>query len=124
MQVYDNVAGLMRGLSAVVAVNDDGASVTVHDQGALRGELMDTLARNAAFGENGVKEAAIWLIRAIGDQVGVVPASIHDYYMAAGRGEFSNVTVPACNLRGMVYDMARAARRAAMALDAKALIYE
>ncbi len=124
MQVYDNVAGLMRGLGAAVAVNDDGASVTVRDRGALRGELMDTLAWNAAFGENGVKEAAIWLIRAIGEQVGVVPASIHDYYMASGRGEFSNVTVPACNLRGMVYDMARAARRAAMALDAKALIYE
>jgi fructose/tagatose bisphosphate aldolase len=124
MQVHDNVAGLMRGLGASVAVNDDGASVTVRDRGAVRGELIDTLAWNAAFGENGVKEAAIWLIRAIGEQVGVVPASIHDYYMAAGRGEFSNVTVPACNLRGMVYDMARAARRAAMALEGKALIYE
>jgi fructose/tagatose bisphosphate aldolase len=124
MQVYDDVAGLMRGLGTAIAVNDDGASVSVNDRGALRGELMDRLAWNAAFGENGVKEAAIWLIRAIGEDVGVVAGSIHDYYMAAGRGEFTNVTVPACNLRGMVYDMARAARRAAMALDAKALIYE
>src|SRR5262249_25336557 len=87
MQIYDNVAGLMRALGTVVAVNDDGSSVTVHDRGALRGELMDTLAWNAAFRENGVKEAAFWLIRAIGEQVGVIPASIHDYYMAAGRGE-------------------------------------
>jgi len=52
------------------------------------------------------------------------PASIHDYYMAAGRGEVSHVTVPACNIRGMTYDSSRAARRAAQSLDAKALIYE
>src|SRR5437763_9878686 len=123
MQVYDDVAGLMRGLGTAIAVNDDGASVSVNDRGALRGELMDALAWNAAFGQNGVKEAAIWLIRAIGEEVGAVPASIHDYYMAAGRGEFSNVTVPACNIRGMTYDTSRAARRAAQSLDAKALIY-
>ncbi len=124
MQVHENVAGLMRALGGAVAVNDDASSVTVHDRGAVRGDLMDTLAWNAAFGQNGVKEAAIWLIRAIGEQVGVIPASIHDYYMAAGRGEFANVTVPACNIRGMTYDSSRAARRAAQSLDAKALIYE
>ncbi|HEY7907264.1 MAG TPA: class II D-tagatose-bisphosphate aldolase, non-catalytic subunit, partial [Thermomicrobiales bacterium] len=124
MQVHENVAGLMRALGGAVAINDDASSVTVNDRGAVRGDLMDTLAWNAAFGQNGVKEASIWLIRAIGEQVGVIPASIHDYYMAAGRGEFSNVTVPACNIRGMTYDSSRAARRAAQSLDAKALIYE
>jgi len=124
MQVHENVAGLMRALGNAVTVNDDGSSVTVGDRGAVQGELMDTLAWNAAFGQNGVKEVAIWLIRAIGEQVGVVPASIHEYYMAAGRGEFSGVTVPACNIRGMTYDSSRAARRAAQSLDAKALIYE
>ena len=124
MQVHENVAGLMHALGGAIAVKDDASSVTVHDRGAVRGDLMDTLAWNAAFGQNGVKEAAIWLIRAIGEQVGVIPASIHDYYMAAGRDEFANVTVPACNIRGMTYDSSRAARRAAQSLDAKALIYE
>jgi len=124
MQVHENVAGLIRALGGAVAINDDASNVTVHDRSAARGDLMDTLAWNAAFGQNGVKEAAIWLIRAIGEQVGVIPASIHDYYMAAGRGDFANVTVPACNIRGMTYDSSRAARRAAQSLDAKALIYE
>ncbi len=124
MQVHGNVAGLIGALGTAVAVNDDGSGVAVHDRGAVRGELMDTLAWNAAFGQNGVKEAAIWLIRAIGEQIGVLPASIHEYYMAAGRGEFANVTVPACNIRGMTYETSRAARRAAQSLDAKALIYE
>ncbi|MHB8646794.1 MAG: class II fructose-bisphosphate aldolase [Thermomicrobiales bacterium] len=124
MQVHENVAALMRALDSAVVVNDDASSVTVHDRGAVRADLMDTLAWDAAFGQNGIKEAAIWLIRAIGEQVGVIPASIHDYYLAAGRGEFANVTVPACNIRGMTYDTSRAARRAAQSLDAKALIYE
>jgi len=124
MQVYETVAGLTHALSGAVIINDDASSVTVRDRGAVRGDLMDTLAWNAAFGQGGVKAAAVWLIRAIGEQIGVIPASIHEYYMAAGRGEFSHVTVPACNIRGMTYDAARAARRAAQSLDAKALIYE
>ncbi len=122
MQVYDNVAGLMQAVGNAVVVNGDG--VQVKDAAAVRGAVMDSLAWNAAFGTNGVEDAARWLIRAIGEEVGVVAASIHEYYMAAGRGEFRNVTVPACNIRGMTYDTARAARRAAMELECKALIYE
>ena len=100
VDIHDNVAGLMRALGSAVTVNDNGSGVTVNDTGAVRGELMDSLAWNAAFGENGVKEAAIWLIRAIGEQVGVIPASIHDYYMAAGRGEFSRCHRPCLQYPG------------------------
>ncbi len=121
-QVYDSVAGLMRAVNGSVKVGGDG--VTVNDQSAVRGELMDTLAWNAAFGENGVAEAARYLIRAIGLELGVFPASIHDYYMAAGRGEITHSTVPACNIRGMVYDCVRAASRAAASINAKAVIFE
>jgi len=55
MQIYENVAGLMRALGNAVVVSDDGSSVTVNDRGAVRGDLMDALAWNAAFGQNGVK---------------------------------------------------------------------
>ena len=37
---------------------------------------------------------------------GVYPASIHEFYMARGRGEFEGFTVPAINLRSMTYDLA------------------
>jgi len=39
---------------------------------------------------------------------GAYPSSIHEFYMARGRGEFSGFTVPAINLRSMTYDLARA----------------
>jgi hypothetical protein len=44
---------------------------------------------------------------------GVYPSSIHEFYMARGRGEFSGFTVPAINLRSMTYDLARAIFRVA-----------
>jgi len=37
---------------------------------------------------------------------GAYPASIHEFYMARGRGEFVDFTVPAINLRSMTYDLA------------------
>ena len=44
---------------------------------------------------------------------GLYPASIHDLYMARGRGEApADFTVPAINIRGMAYDTARALFRA------------
>jgi len=121
-QVYDSVAGLMRAVNGSVKVIDGG--VTVSDKAAVRGDVMDTLAWNAAFGENGVAEAARYLIRAIGLAIGVFPASIHEYYIAAGRGEITHSTVPACNIRGMVYDCVRAACRASASINAKAVIFE
>ena len=42
---------------------------------------------------------------------GIYSSSIHELYMAAGRGEFSGFTVPAMNLRSLTYDLARAAFR-------------
>ena len=45
---------------------------------------------------------------------GIYPASIQDLYEKIGQGQFSGFTVPAMNLRGISYDMARAAFRAAI----------
>ena len=42
---------------------------------------------------------------------GIRPASIHDLYLAMGRGEAGGFTVPAINVRAMAYDTARAVVR-------------
>ena len=55
---------------------------------------------------------------------GIYPSSIHDFYMAAGRGEFSGFTVPAINLRSMTYDLARAIFRVAQKNNSGAFIFE
>jgi fructose/tagatose bisphosphate aldolase len=55
---------------------------------------------------------------------GVYPSSIHEFYMARGRGEFSGFTVPAINLRGMTYDLARRIFRVAKKNDTGAFVFE
>ena len=55
---------------------------------------------------------------------GIFPSSIHDFYMARGRGEFGGFTVPAINLRTMTYDLARAIFRVGKKNDTSAFIFE
>jgi len=55
---------------------------------------------------------------------GIYPASIHEFYIARGRGEFHGFTVPAINLRALTYDLARAIFRVAIKNNAGAFIFE
>jgi fructose/tagatose bisphosphate aldolase len=98
--------------------------VSVEDPARLRGPAMDALVRDAVFGPAEEREAARWLLWELGQVQGVRPASIHDLYMARGRGECSGFTVPAINVRMMAYDTARAVFRAARAGRAGAIILE
>ena len=85
---------------------------------------MDKLAYTAVFGEADERDDARWLIWEIGQSLGVRPASIHDLYLARGRGETGGFTVPAMNIRGMTYDTSRALFRSAVRLKVGALILE
>jgi fructose/tagatose bisphosphate aldolase len=100
------------------------ARVFVKDEKSLASKL-DALVRDAVFGDTETQSAARWLIWETAQSLGVRPASIHDLYMARGRGEIAKVfTVPAINLRMLAYDSARAVFRAARRLDAGAIIFE
>jgi len=55
---------------------------------------------------------------------GIYLSSIHEFYMARGKGEFSGFTVPAINLRSMTYDLARAIFRVAIRNNSGAFIFE
>jgi fructose/tagatose bisphosphate aldolase len=85
---------------------------------------MDALVRQVAFGSQEEQAEARWLIWEIGQKVGVRPASIHELYMAQGRGEIPVFTTPAINVRVLGYDTARAIYRAAHKANAGALIVE
>jgi fructose/tagatose bisphosphate aldolase len=89
------------------------------------GDALDRLVWSGVFGPPGVREAAR---QGVVDQcrsVGLYPASIHDLYLARGRGEVpATFTVPAINIRGIAYDTARALFRARKKLDAGAVICE
>src|SRR3954470_8558694 len=98
--------------------------VTVHNESVLASPAMDKLVYTAVFGEPDDREDARWLIWELGQAVGVQPASIHELYMARGRGEVHGFTVPAINLRVVTFDAARAIFRTALAIDAGAFILE
>ena len=115
----DTINGLF-GDAVTVA---DGR-VTVSRPDVLAGPPMDQLVRAAVFADGVEREYARWLVWELGQAVGVQPASIHELYMARGRGEVRGFTVPAINLRVVTYDAARAIFRTAMAIDAGAFILE
>src|SRR5947207_3313360 len=98
--------------------------VAVQNEAALKSGKTDTLIRAAVFGDSDEKHYARWLLWEIGQAVGVQPASIHDLYMARGRGEIRGFTVPAMNIRVVTYDAARSIFRTAKAIDAGAFIVE
>src|SRR5881628_1617258 len=85
---------------------------------------IDALVRKAVFGSEDEKAHARWMIWEMGQEAGVRPASIHELYMARGRGEVPAFTTPAMNVRIMAYDTGRAIFRAAKRLDAGAIICE
>lgn len=120
---YKTLHELTDSLEGVVEIKDE--KVRVINETAIRGDLTDSLIFNAVFHENAeVLHKARWLIRAIAHELGVQPASIQSLYDAMGRGEVSGFTVPAINIRGLTYDVARAVIRTAIKNNTGAFIFE
>ena len=118
----DNLDALNSLFGDAVTVVAD--KVTVSRPEALATEKMDELIGAAVFGEGVARQYARWLVWELGQAVGVRPASIHDLYLARGRGEVHGFTVPAINIRGASYDTARALFRTAIGMKAGAFILE
>ena len=118
--IHESLYELNSALRGAVTVS--GGQVAVVDAARVRNELIDVLIRDAVFGSSDVRAQAKWLIWEIGQQMGARPASIHELYMARSRGEYTNVTVPAMNLRMMSYDMMRAALRHMMPRQRGAIV--
>ncbi len=121
--MHDPLDTLVELFAGAIAV-EEGDRVIVRREEPLASPAMDELVRAAVFGEGAELQLARWLIWEIGQAVGVRPASIHELYLARGRGEVGGFTVPAMNVRAMAYDTARAIFRTATRLNAGAFILE
>lgn len=120
--IYKSVEELLDSLIGSVRV--DGNAVEVDNERLIRREIGDVVY-TAVFGEGLVRDTARWLIWEIGRELGINLASIHELYMAAGRGDRPKTfTVPAINVRAMNYNTSRAVFRAANKLDVGAFIFE
>ncbi len=122
MKALNSVETLLDHVAEGVQV--DGRQVTVINEAALKAAV-DEVVYTAVFGEGLVRDTARWLLWELGQALGIYPASIHELYMAIGRGDVPhNFTVPAINVRGMNYNTARAIFRAAQKYDAGAILLE
>lgn len=122
MMNANSIEDLLTHLDGVVQV--DGDQVMVANEFMLPGRV-DTLVYSAVFSAGLTRDFARWLIWEIAQQVGIYPSSIHELYMAIGRGDVpTNFTVPAMNIRGVNYDTSCALFRAVNKLDVGAFIFE
>jgi fructose/tagatose bisphosphate aldolase len=86
---------------------------------------IDALIELAVFGaDTRTKAENQRIIREMALDQGISLASIQGLYQAAGKGLYSGVTVPAINIRGIAYHVARAVFRAAMKDGVGAFIFE
>ena len=122
-KIAKNVEELKSFLSGVVST--DNGNVSILDEKKLRETVIDDLIYTAVFSEDeNTKEEAKRLIREIANEFGAIAASIHDFYMAMGRGEVDKITTPAVNIRGMTYDVARQMFKVANNHNVGAFIFE
>src|SRR4249920_847632 len=121
--MFESVKQMSDAVKPAATLLSDRVSVTHAD--AVTGDLVDKLAWTAVFGADAeLRGTARWIIRSLAAAAGIRPASIHDLYMAMGRGDVGDFTVPAINVRTMAYDTARAVIRAARKVQAGAFIFE
>jgi len=106
------------------SVRLENGAIIIENLAQLRDKIF-RLAELSALGSARQQGYARYYTRLIALEAGVYPASIHELYIARGKGEIpSTFTVPAINLRALSFDAARAVFRAAMQIDAKAMIFE
>lgn len=102
----------------------EGTTVRVLDAAKFRKNVVKLVERSALASDS----TAGWsryLIRAAALELGVYPASIHELYMARGRGDVPmTFTTPAFNLRALSFHAASAMFRAANKMNAGAFIFE
>ncbi len=116
------VSDLFGRLEGVARVED--GRLVVEDAKGLRRRMPD-VAWTAAFGvDDGAVAAAQWLAWEAAQALGARSASIHELYLARGRGEVAGFTVPAINIRAQTFDMARIVFEQAAAHDVGAVILE
>ena len=107
-------------LKNIIAV--DNEEIQIQDLNRLK-DSMDGLIYEAVFAEGEKKNALLILIKEIAKAAGAVPASIQSLYEEMGRS-YPGFTVPAMNIRGLTYDVARAVFRKAMEMKIGPFIFE
>ena len=101
------------------------ASLRLNENESISGDKIDSLVEKAVFGvDDQTRGEHQRLIRRLASTRGIFLASIQGLYEAAGKGFYHGITVPAINIRGLTYQVARAVFRTALKHYAGAFIFE
>src|ERR1044072_4402190 len=104
--VATSVSDLISRLTGIVDWHE--GRFVIDEVARPRADGIRDLAWTAAFSDDPkAVEVAQWIVWEAAQELGARSASIHELYMARGRGEIHGFTVPAVNLRTQVFDMAR-----------------
>ena len=123
MAIIDELLRIAKPLGESVRVKE-GPQVSVREADQVRKNI-EAVVRTAVLGGPREKPLAQWFVRALALEMGAIPASIHDFYLARGAGKTpDDFTVPAMNLRALTFHAARAVFRAAVEGDSCAFIFE
>ncbi len=102
----------------------DGTTVKVTDVAKFR-KNVEKLVERSALASDSTAGWSRFLVRSAALDLGIYPASIHELYLARGRGDAPmTFTTPAFNLRALSYHAARAMFRSAIKMNAGAFIFE
>lgn len=122
--IYQDGYSLETRLRGVLKQLQDGTAY-VAAASTFTGTLAKDLAETAVFSlKPEVRADARYYIKLAGRALGIKLASINDLYRAMGRGEIEPFTVPAVNVRGLTFDVARSLFKAALKKDCGAFIFE
>jgi fructose/tagatose bisphosphate aldolase len=100
-------------------------NLTIENEDTFREKAIDSLLKDAVLGKSKeIRGLARFIIKSAALQLGAVSSSIQGLYEARGRGEVSGFTVPAINIRGLTYEIARSIFRAAHKINCSANIFE
>lgn len=100
-------------LNGIIDISADG-KVVISDKNSYINKKLDAMVYNAVFNEDkGLRDISRWIIRECSYELGAFPASIQELYEKIGKGWHPGFSVPAINIRGLTYDVAKSIFRAA-----------
>lgn len=115
------MADVLSKLKKCVSIENGG--VKIKDAKAVK-ELIDSLIYEAVLNADEEQRKALQkLVIEIAKELGAVPSSIQSLYEEMGRN-YPGFTVPAINIRGLTYDVARVIFKKAIEKNAGAFIFE
>ena len=122
MKTFTSIQEIQKILEGAINIRDK--VVTVVDAKAIKSDVWADMAYTSTFGSSEVKDLARRVIFAVGESLGIKRQSIHNLYMAIGRGETGGFSMPAINLRAITFHSALSAFKAAKKLNVGAVIME